>query len=340
MEKEKTLITHTLSFFLVIFFAFAIGAILILAIGEDPILGYYALFEGAFGSLYSFSETLVRATPILLATIGIIIAFKCKAINLGIEGQIYVGALAAAWVSLNFQTYYGLHLILIMAISFLAGAFWAFFPGFLKAKFGINEILVGLMMNFIAIYLVSYFVGGPLKDPYAIFHRTPIIPSTAKLPKIIPGTRLHAGFLIAIFSSILIYIILSRTTLGYKFKAIGGGQECALYSGINVQNMVILSMILSGGFAGLAGMGEVCGVHHYLLENISPGYGYLAFAVALLGKLNPLGSIIASILFAGLVVGAESMQRTAGIPVVLIYVIEGLVILSVLCGELFIRKRR
>jgi simple sugar transport system permease protein len=340
MKKWNSSVTYISSFILVIFFAFFVGALLIIAIGEDPILGYYALFEGAFGNLYSISETLVRATPILLAALGIIIAFKCKAINLGAEGQIYIGALATAWASLNFQLYNGLHMVLIVLISFFAGALWAFFPGFLKAKFGINEILVGLMMNFIAIYLVSYAVGGPLKDPYAIFHRTPIIPSTAKLPKIIPGTRLHAGFLIAIFCSILIYILLSKTTLGYKFKAVGNSQECALCSGMNVQNLIILSMILSGGFAGLAGMGEVSGVHHYLLENISPGYGYLAFAVAILGRLNPLGSILASILFAALVVGAESMQRTAGIPVVLIYVIEGLVILSVLGGESFIRKKR
>ncbi|MEM2896573.1 MAG: ABC transporter permease, partial [Candidatus Bathyarchaeia archaeon] len=310
MEREGSLLTQIFSFALVVFFAFIVGAILILAIGENPIIGYYALFEGAFGSLYSFSETLVRATPILLATTGIIIAFKCKAINLGAEGQIYVGAIAAAWASLNFQSYHGLHIFLIASTSFLAGAVWAFFPGFLKARFGINEILIGLMMNFIAMYLSSYIVGGPLKDPHAIFHRTPIIPSTAQLPKIILGTRLHAGFLIAIFCSILIYIILSRTTLGYKFKAVGSGQECASYGGINIQNTIIFSMVLGGGFAGLAGMGEVCGVHHYLLENISPGYGYLAFAVALLGKLNPLASILSSILFAALVVGAESMQRT------------------------------
>ncbi|MEM3506226.1 MAG: ABC transporter permease [Candidatus Bathyarchaeia archaeon] len=339
MEKENQLLVQIFSFILVVFFAFLIGAILILLIGNNPIIGYYALFEGAFGSLYSFSETLVRATPILLATIGIIIPFKCKCINLGVEGQIYMGAIAAALASFNFQSYYGLHITLIALSSFLAGAFWAFFPGFLKAKFGINEILIGLMMNFIAIYFASYIVGGPLKDPNAIFHRTPIIPSTAQLPKIIPGTRLHAGFFIAIFCSILIYIILSKTTLGYKFKAVGSGQECALYGGIKVQNIIILSMVLGGGFAGLAGLGEVCGVHRYLLENISPGYGYLAFAVALLGKLNPLASIFASILFAALMVGAESMQRTTGIPVVLIYVIEGLVILSALCGGLSIRRK-
>lgn len=322
--------------------AFAVGAVLILAIGINPLAAYGSLLEGAFGSVQGIAEVMVKATPLALTGLSVAIAFKCGFWNIGAEGQFYMGALAAAWMGLNLGGIGPLLLPLIVAISFLVGAIWSGIAGALKTKFGSNEIFVTLMLNFIAIYIISYLVNFPMREPGGILPKTDIISPSAWLLRLIPGTRFHAGIIIALLSTVLLYVILRKTVLGYRIRTIGANPNAARYGGIDVSSTVMLVVLISGGLAGLAGMSEVCGVHHRLAEEISLfplGYGFLGIWVALMGKLKPFGSLLSSLFFAVMFVGGETMQRGAGVPAGLVFVILGLVVLFVVGTEFLVGRR-
>jgi simple sugar transport system permease protein len=342
---NEKMISHFLEIILIPIFAVAITitltAALIYAVGGNPLIGYWSLFYGAFGNVYNVAETLVRTSPLLLTGLGILLAFRCGIVNLGAEGQLHIGAAATAWAGLAFSNIPApVHILILLLISFIAGGLWGLIPGILKAKFDVSEVLSGLLLNFIAILFVSFLVEGPMKKPMALFPQTPTIAASAQLPKLLPGTRLHAGLIIALLCVALISILLNKSILGYKIRAIGYNKIAARYAGINVSKGIVATMFIAGGLAGWAGMGEVSGVHHSLMVGISEGYGYIAIAAALLGELNPLGTTLTSIFFAGLFIGAETMQRTAGIPIVLIYVIQALVILSTLSVGVMMRGRK
>lgn len=319
--------------------ALAVGSGLILLAGASPLVAYKALIDGAFGSLYSLSETLVRAHPLLLAGLGVTIAIRCGVWNIGAEGQLYLGALMATWLGITLTTWPPALLIpLAIVASFLAGGFWAMIPGVLKAKRGVSEIINTIMMNYVAIFGVSYLVTGPLQEARRVLPQSPPIAEVAQLPIIVSGTRLHMGVILALISAVAVYIILWKTTLGYEIRAVGSNPEAARYGGISVGRKVVTAMTISGGLAGLAGMGEILGIHHRLISAFSPGYGYTAIAVALLGRLHPLGVVLAAILFGILEVGSGTIQRTAGVPVQVLYIIQGLVILFLLLGEFLHRS--
>ena len=309
--------------------ALLLGAALIAVAGANPLQAYGALLRGAAGSVHSFTETIVKAVPLMLAGLGIGLAFRGRIWNIGADGQLLMGAVAAAGIGLAFP-----HLpvwVLLpftLAASFVLGALWGSIPGVLKALFEANEIVVSLMLNFVAILFVSYLVGGPWRDPAANVPITALVAVNSQLPRLVPDTRLHGGSVVALICSLLTYLILFRTTLGYKIRATGGSVEAARFAGINVRAVVILTMTLSGGLAGLAGMCEVSGLHHRLMDGISPGYGYTAIVVALMGELHPLGIPLAAILFGGLLVGGESMHRAVGVPGALVNVIVGLIVLA------------
>lgn len=323
--------------------AFAVGAILIFAIGINPLAAYGSLLEGAFGSVQGIAEVFVKATPLALTGLAVAIAFKCGFWNIGAEGQFYMGALAAAWMGLNLGGIGPLLLPVIVAASFSLGAIWAGIAGVLKTKFGSNEIFVTLMLNFVAIYIISYLVYFPMREPGGILPKTDIISPSAWLLRLIPGTRFHAGIFVALLSTVLLYLILRKTILGYRVRTIGANPVVARYGGIDVSRTVMLVVLISGGLAGLAGMGEVCGVHRRLAEEISLfplGYGFLGIWVALMGKLEPLGALLSSLFFAVMFVGGETMQRGAGVPAGLVFVILGLVVLFVVGTEFLVRRRR
>ncbi|MEM3506040.1 MAG: ABC transporter permease [Candidatus Bathyarchaeia archaeon] len=326
--------------FITITMAFSIGAILLLITGVNPIYAYWTLFIGAFGSLHAIAETLVKTTPFIIIGLGIAIAFKCKFWNIGAEGQLVIGAILATWIGIVLKSMPPLLVIpLAMILGFLGGALWAIMPALFKVKFGINDIITTLMMNYLATLGLNYLVRGPLIDPYGYgFPQSPLLPSSILLPKLIPGTRLHSGVLMALLLAIVAYIILEKSILGYKLKVVGENPDAARYSGINVTLNILISAILSGGLAGIAGMIEIYGVHKRLLDGISGGFGYIGIPIALVGGLSPIGIIGSALFFASLFVGADAMQRSTAIPINLVYAIEGLIMLFITLSEYLRRK--
>lgn len=329
--------------------ALAVGAVMLLFLKVNPIEAYAALWDGAFGSSNAFAETLVKATPLLLVGLGICISFRGDVINIGGEGQMIIGAILATWVGLNFTGLPGwLGITLSMIAGFLGGAIWGGIPGVLKAYFSVNEILSTVMMNAIAVQLMNFLLRGPLIDPSQAALASKI-PQTARLleifrlPRLAP-TRLHLGALIAVILAVLVYILLWRTTLGYRIRAVGQNPHASRYAGIKVQRYVVLALLLSGAFSGLAGATQVFGVNYRMItDGSSSGFtgsaGFNGIVAALFGQLHPILTIPASILFGALLVGANKMQRVVQVPSALVIALNGLVVVFVVSSE-FLRQRR
>jgi general nucleoside transport system permease protein len=324
--------------------ALLIGAVMLLILGVNPIEAYGAMFEGAFGSVSGITQSLVKATPLLLVGLGICIAFRASVINIGAEGQIILGAIAATWFPLTFSTWPGwLLLPATLIVGFIAGGAWGFVPGILKARLQVNEILSTIMMNAIATQFLFLLIRGPLMDPAGVaagtfLAQTARLPKQVWLPRLVPQTLLHAGGILAIVLAFVVYFFLWRTTIGYRIRAVGLNPDASRYAGISVSFYQALAMTLAGGFAGLAGAVEVAGVQHRLLDGITSGYGFTGIVAALLGGLHPLGLIPASILFGGLLVGANQMQRAVQVPSSLITAILGLVVLFVSGSAIWARR--
>lgn len=325
--------------------AFIIGAVMMLALGANPITGYEALIVGAFGDISGVTQTLVKATPLLLVGLGVCIAFRGGVINIGGEGQIVVGALATTALAVSFRDAPGWILLPGCLIAgALAGGVWGGIPGLLKARLGVNEILSTVMMNAIAVQLGNFLLRGPLIDPAELAAGTHIaqsalLPRSVWLGKLVPSTLLHSGVLIAVAMAILVYIFLWRTTIGYRIRAVGQNPNASRYAGIRVPTYQALSLILGGAFAGLAGAVEVMGVQHRMLEGLSGGYGFSGIVAALFGNLHPLGAIPASVLFGSLLVGADKMQRAVQVPTALIDTLLGLVVLLVVGSKIWALQR-
>jgi len=325
--------------------ALLIGAGMLLALGADPLKAYSAMLQGAAGNVSGITQTLVKATPLLLVGLGITIAFRGGVINIGGEGQLIVGALAATAMALAFPEWPGVILLpLALAAGVAGGAAWGGVPGVLKARLGVNEILSTIMMNQIAIQLSNYLLRGPMIDPAEIARGTQIaqsaqLPQQVWLIRLVPRTLLNGGAIIAVVMAVLVYIFLWRTTIGYRIRAVGLNAEAARYAGIRVPVYQALALVLGGAFAGLAGAVEVLGVQHRMMEGLSGGYGFSGIVAALFGKLHPLGAIPASILFGGLLVGADKMQRAVQVPSALIGALQGLVVLFVVSSDIWARYR-
>jgi simple sugar transport system permease protein len=330
--------------------ALLVGAIMLIILDVNPIVAYRALIDGAFGSTNAVAETLVKATPLLLVGIGICIAYRGNVINIGGEGQMIVGAIAATWFGLRYTDLPGwLMIILAMMIAALAGSIWGGIPGALKAYFNVNEILSTVMMNAIAVQLLNYVLTGPMIDPVQS-EKASQIPQTARLveayrlPRWVP-TRLHLGALIAVVLAVLVYILLWRTTLGYRIRAVGQNKYASRYAGIKVNRYIIIALMLSGALAGLAGATQVYGVNFRLItDGSTSGFtgraGYNGIVAALFGSLHPLLTIPASVLFGGLLVGANTMQRVTQVPSTLITALNGLVVVFVVSSEIWRKKRQ
>ena len=330
--------------------ALAVGAVVLLFLGVNPFEAYGALVEGAFGSPNAMAETLVKATPLLLVGLGICIAFRGNVINIGGEGQMIIGAIFATILGLTFTGLPGwLMIILAMLMGFIGGAFWGAIPGFLKAYFNVNEILSTIMMNAIAVQIMNFLLRGPMIDP-AQLELASKIPQTARLleafrlPRLAP-TRLHLGFLFAVILAFLVYIFLWKTTLGYRIRAVGQSHHAARYAGINVKKNIVLALLLSGAFAGLAGAIQVYGVNYRMItDGSASGFtgsaGFNGIVAALFGQLHPIGTIPASIFFGALLVGANKMQRVMQVPSALITTLNGLVVIFVVSSEYFQRRRQ
>lgn len=321
--------------YVVIAGAAALAAYLFIALsGSDAAKGLAGFARGLFGSAYSASEILVKAAPLTLAGLGVAVAFRSGFTNIGAEGQLYMGAIATTFIATRLT---GLPAWLMLPLCMLGGALlgglWALIPGFLKARYGISEVINTIMFNYIGLGITGVLVQTVLKDPESYFPVSPTIPESAFLPVLLPKTRLHAGIFIALLCVVLVYILLFKTPQGFRMRAVGLNPRACRCMGISVTRNIVLSSLLSGGLAGLAGVCEVAGLQHRLLEGISPGYGYLAIIVALLGGSAPLGVLIAAVGVAALQVGSLSMQRAASVPASIASIIMGLVVLMILARK-------
>lgn len=315
--------------------AFLVGAIILYLAGVNPATAYYWLFYGAF-SATSFIETLVRATPLLLVSLGLAIAFTARIWNIGAEGQLYIGAILTAITGLFIQNIpQPLAIPMLLMIAGVGGAAWAMLPAILKAYYGINEIITTLMLNYVAIYIVSYLLHNPFRDPISLFPETATLPEQLWMPIILPGTRLHLGTILAFSTIPIVYLILKRTAFGMKLEILGSGRRTAEYARINVARLIIKSMLVSGFLAGIAGGVEVLGIQHKMRLEISPSispYGYTAIAVALLGYLNPILIAVTSIFLGGIINGSMTMHRMANVPVGMAGIIQALMIIFIMLG--------
>jgi len=327
-----------LSFAVMIIVILLVSFLLIAMVGSDIPTSLASFFRGIGGSTYAMAEVLVRATPLMLAALGVSVGFRTGFLNIGAEGQLYLGAISITWLGMTFPTLPApLMLGFSLVLGFLSGGLWALIPGLLKAKFGLSEVINTIMLNYIAINLVGILVRTSLKDPTYPYPMSPMLPASTNFLQLLSPTRLHAGLLLALVCAALVYLLMFRTTLGFCMRAVGLNARACQCSGIAVSKYVIISSLISGGLSGLAGVSEIAGLHHRLIEGISPSYGYLAIIVSLLGRNNPVGIVFASLGIAALQVGSMSMQRSSGVPTSIASIIMGLVVIMILSRKSLFR---
>jgi simple sugar transport system permease protein len=325
--------------------ALIMGGILISVSGGDPLRSYAHIARASFGNLGVFSDTIVKATPLILVGLACSVAFRMRLWNIGAEGQFYLGAFGASAVILTpilpAEAPTWLFILVTMFVGALFGAFWAFFPGFLKARLNVNEIITTLMMNYIALSLINFFIFGVWTE--GGFQMSPMFPRNAWLPRLtdfgsqVPafrGLTTHLGLILGLIMSVVVWIVIYRSRWGYEIRLIGDNPRAARYAGINITRNTILVMMFSGALAGLAGMSEITGVVHRLQSAISPGYGFTGIIVAWLAKLNPFAVVLISILFGALILAGREIQPS-GIP----KMIQGIILVCLIASDFMLRYR-
>jgi general nucleoside transport system permease protein len=320
--------------------AFLVTGLLAWIAGADPLRAFYVIGQGAFGNLYVTGSTLVKATTLSLAGLAVGFAYRAGLLNIGAEGQLQMGAAASAACAIFVPASGPLLMVLSIAAGFIAGAVWSGIAGVLRAAFKSNEIVTTLMLNYIALLIVGYLVTGPMMAKGATFRTSERIPAAAELPILFSGTPVHAGLLIAIAAAVLIWLLLNRTTIGFVLQAMGYNPQAVRSMGWRVDRLIIIAMTISGGLAGLAGAGEVLGVHHRLLDGFSPGYGYLAIGVTFLASHNPFWTIVSGVFFGAGITGVGYLQRALQVPSSIVFVVQGLLIIFMATGAALMMRRR
>lgn len=316
------------------------AAVLVLLSGASPIDAGQMFLQGIFGNLNGFGEVFVKATPLILTGLGCCVAFRTGFFNIGAEGQFYMGALASAWIALNLTAVPGpLRIFLAVLAGFLFGGIWALIAALMKAKLGISEIIVTIMLNYIAVNLLGIAVRTFMMDPAGSIPQSAKLEDHVVLQRFLLPTRIHTGIFLAIGAVILVWFLMEKTTVGYELRVVGFNQRGAACNGISVVKNIIISAALSGGLAGIAGTVEVLGVQKKLMEGISGGCGYTAILISLLAGNSPFGVLITAVLFAALSVGANSMQRQMGIPAAIVDFLIGMIVLLILGRELFFHRK-
>lgn len=330
------LLTEMLVPLLAILTALLIGALIIFATGADVWKAYGGLFEGALGNPKAIANTLVEATPYIFAGLAVALGFKCGLFNIGVEGQLVMGSMAAAVAGFAFTGLpIGVHLLVAIAAGLLGGAAWGAIPGFLRARTGAHEVITTIMLNYVAIRLTDYLIKGPFLETRSTAPRTPNIAPAAELPYLFgQDYRLHAGFLLALAMVALVWWLLRKTTIGFEIRTVGSNPDAAQYAGMSITRNFVLAMALSGGLAGLAGASQVLGLEHNLKASFSAGYGFDSIAIALLARSNPIAIIPAAIFWGALRNGAGLMQLQSGISINLINIIQALVIVFVAADQI------
>lgn len=333
--KEENKNSNALLSVISIISSFIVAGILIILVGKSPFTAYGALIQGAFGSVNAIANTLSQSVPLIFTGLAVSFAMKGGLLNVGAEGQLYIGAFISAIVALCFPDLPGALLLpMAMAGGFLGGMFWGGIVGFLKVKRGVNEVIVTIMMNYIAQLLTSYMVNGPFKAK-GMVPQTDTIPAAALLPNLIPRTQLTVALPISILVVFIVHLFLKKTSWGYEILAVGENPSASEAGGINITKNAILTMSISGGIAALAGISEVLGRYGRFIDGFSPSFGFTGIAIAVLGKGNPVGIIITSLLFGVMNAGAMRMNRVAGISSNMVNVIQGLVILFVAAPQIY-----
>lgn len=316
--------------------AIAMLAVLLIATGHEVIPALSAMVRGAFGSYYAItSATIVRMVPLALAGLAVSVAFRAGILNIGAEGQLLVGAAAATAISgtLGGVPWF-IGIPVMLGAGAIAGGAWAAIAGALRLRFGVLEVISTIMLNFVAQFLTGWLVRGPLQEPTRVNPQSVTLAPELQMPVLLEGTRLHAGVLLVVMVAIAVWWWLSRTASGFRLRAVGATPPAAASAGgIDVPRTMFGAFLVSGLLAGLAGSVEYTGITYALYENFSPGYGYTAIAVALLARLHPLGVVATALLFGALEAGANAMQRDAGVPNVVVSVVEALLILLVLAAD-------
>ena len=319
---------------------FLVGMVFVFR-GINPVFALFSIFRDSFGSLYGLKETVTKAIPLILIAGGLCLVFQGKYWNIGAEGQLLIGAAFATWLALNLGPKLPSFLIIPLMLlgGFIGGALWALPPAIMKTKFNISEVISTLMLNYISVEIISYLCIGPWKGASKSgFPYTEDFPVSARLD-FIPGTRIHFFTLIvALLFALALFFIIYKTSFGYELRVTGENPNAARYAGISVFKTTMISMLISGGVAGIAGMGEVAGIHYHMSSyaaTISAGYGFTGIIVAWLARLNPLLAIISALFFAGLLVGGDAIQISLNLPAATVNVFNGLLLFSLIVGEYF-----
>jgi len=315
-----------------ILLSFLVGALMITLIGGNPIEAYSFLFKGAFGSKSNISETFIKSVPLIFTGLAATFAYKCGVFNLGAEGQFVMGAVASIWISTSLTFVSGASLLVISLVSgFIVGGLWGLLPGILKITRGLNEMIVSILLNYVAVLFMGYLYSGPLRDGS--------VPQTAavtiKLGRIFSDLRVHYGFIIAIAVALCIYYFITYTSSGFKLRAVGMNRSASLFNGFKVNRFMLLSFVISGAIAGLGGSVELHGTQFRLMAGFGQGYGFDGVAIALIGQLNPIATVLVAYLFAILRTGATTMQVGSGMPTSVIDIIQALVIVFAVAGSAF-----
>ncbi|MDP6483508.1 MAG: ABC transporter permease [Nitrospinota bacterium] len=326
-----------------ILLALFVGGLILVGTGTNPLAAYWEMFSEALGTGYGISETLVKATPLMLCGLGVMITFKMLFWNIGAEGQLHMGAFAATYVVLTGWEGSAWTMIPTMMLAgMVAGGVWALIPALLKVKLKVNEIITTLLMNYVAILWVDYLVYGPWKDPGTLnFPLTKQFPAGAQLLRF-GDTRVHLGIIFAVVAAVILYYLQERSRWGFEIAVMGENPRAAEYAGMKTGRNVLLVMLISGGLSGLAGMVEVSAIQLRLLHGISPPnapYGYTAIIVAWLARRNPWGVVLVSILLGSLYVGGEALQIEMRLPVNIVIIIQALILFFVLGGDILSRYR-
>jgi simple sugar transport system permease protein len=323
---------------LAVLLALMVGAVVLRIAGASPIAAYRAMVRGAFGSEFAVSQLLVRLVPLLIIGLGLAIAFRGRVWNIGAEGQFYVGALAGGALAIAFPVDLPVVVVLVVLLAgSLAGAAWGWIVGILRGRWGVNEVITSLLLNYVAIFWYGYFIRKPLRDPEGFLPQSRAIPEAARLP-VLSSPRVHVGLLIALALVPLMVYVMNRTPFGFRVTAMGLNPEAARANGVETGRTVVRLMLLSGAFAGLAGIVQILGVQLRLQTGISPGFGFTAIIVALLGRTRPLGVLLAAGLISALAVGGDSMQLVLGVPVAAVHTIQALFVLFLLVADRAVRR--
>lgn len=325
---------------LVVLAGLVVAAAFVIAAGKDPILTFRVMLAYAVASETGLSEVVVRAIPLCLAGLGVALAFRGNIFNIGADGQIIVGAiLATACAGLVAGLSPALAIAVFLTVGFLGGAVYAGCAGWLRVRYGVNEIIVTIMQNYIAIQLLTWMVRGPMQEGMGMFPRSDPIPDTTVLDVLIEGTRVHWGLFLALVATVVLHLLLRHSAFGFQLGVVGRNPGAARFAGIQDGRTLLVAMLLSGGMAGFAGAVEIAGLHHRLQDDFAPGFGLLAIAVALLARLEPVAIPISAVLFGILHVGSGAAQREVGVPFPVVWVFEAIVIFGCL-GVAAVRQRQ